>query len=184
MSKDRRSRHGWRNKNSNKNTSEHNNHPNNHSNNVVSSKQRSYQNLNHQGMYIDPAKKFVPSKNVLVTSQQIAEENNAIKKFKSSNQLECPYCKQVIQDLGSALTDRMSDKPVHFDCALNEVSKTEKLEPGDKIAYIGQGRFGVINYPNVHDVKHFTIKKIIEWENQETRAGWRDTISDLFSLVR
>jgi hypothetical protein len=86
--------------------------------------------------------------------------------------------------MSSAIGDRGTGTPIHFDCALETLAKDEKLEEGDKIIYIGQGRFGVVNFPNIHDQKHFTIKKVIDWEAKETRAGWRDEMSDLYSQIR
>ena len=53
----------------------------------------------------------------------------------------------------------------------------------EKIAYIGQGRFGVLYYENPRDQRKFTIKKIIEWEDREKNSDWRDELSGLYSKV-
>jgi hypothetical protein len=124
-----------------------------------------------------------PSKNA-VPLEQIKAEEAAISAFKTSNQKICEICGKPIIDLSSAIGNRGNDNPVHFDCVLELLQKEEHLEPGDKISYIGQGRFGVINYPNVHDVKHFVIKKVIDWESKESHSAWREEISNLFSQVR
>lgn len=124
-----------------------------------------------------------PVKNT-VTSEQIKAEDAAIVAFKNANQPVCARCGKPITDLSLAIGDRGSGTPIHFDCAVEALSKEEKLGEGDKIAYIGQGRFGVINYPNVHDVKHFTIKKIIDWEQKDERSTWRNEMSDLYSQIR
>lgn len=130
-----------------------------------------------------PAKStFRPPRSV--TPEQIREDENAIREFKSSNQPVCPKCGFAIGDLTSALPDRTTGEPIHFDCALDELMQTEKLAPGEKIAYIGQGRFGVLNRPNPHDVKHFTITRIIEWEYKDSKGPWRSELAELFSHVR
>ena len=97
--------------------------------------------------------------------------------------MECAYCHKPIEDLESALPDRKSESPIHFDCALKILSEEEKLLPNEKISYIGQGKFGVIHFENPHDQKHFTIKKTIEWETSIEKANWRQEITDSFSAA-
>ena len=118
-----------------------------------------------------------------VSPQQIQEEDRAIAEYKASHQIVCPKCGKTIIDMSSAIQDK-SGSPIHFECAMEMVSANEHLDNGDKIAYIGQGRFAVLNYPNIRDVRHFSIKKIIEWEDRGERAAWRDEMADLYSQVR
>ncbi|MDR0452109.1 MAG: hypothetical protein LBH15_03620 [Treponema sp.] len=96
---------------------------------------------------------------------------------------DCPVCGKPIKDISSALTDRASGSPAHFDCILGKVADNEIRERGDVISYLGGGRFGIVHYANPHDVKGFKIKKIIEWEDKENRADWRKTIADRFSVT-
>lgn len=147
--------------------------------------QEQYPSKNENRPHNDSKKKdFHAGSRNTVSFEQIKADEEAISAFKNANQCTCPVCGKLIPDLSSALSDKTTGKPVHFDCALAEAGKNEKLEAGDKIAYIGQGRFGIINYPNVHDVKHFTIKKIIDWEDKEKRSPWRNEMSDLYSQVK
>lgn len=110
------------------------------------------------------------------------ERIKAIQDLKS-RELVCPACGEPITDIASCLNDKKTGKPVHFDCAISEVSKAETLSENEKIAYIGQGRFGVLYYENPRDQRHFTIKKIIEWEDRDSKPEWRDEISGLYSKV-
>ncbi|MCR5218150.1 hypothetical protein [Treponema sp.] len=119
-----------------------------------------------------------------VTIEQIRASEEAIKVFKSQNQPVCEKCGQVITDLSTAITNKATGNPVHFDCVLKELQATETLEDGDRLTYIGQGRFGVVNFPNIHDMKHFTIKKIIEWEDREKKGEWRNQMAELYSQVK
>ncbi len=119
-----------------------------------------------------------------VLPEQIRADEEAIKAFKSKNQPTCPICKQIIHDITTAINDKTLKTQVHFDCALESVSKNEKLEQNDKIAYIGQGRFGIIHYDNPHDFKHFSIKKIIETEDKGNTSDWRTEMADLYSKIR
>ena len=75
---------------------------------------------------------------------------------------ECPWCGKQIKDITTAITDKNSGLPVHFDCVLARISSMEKLEKNDSVCYIGGGRFGVINQSNPSNPKSFTVKKIYE----------------------
>jgi len=110
------------------------------------------------------------------------ERSKAIQEVKGRAVI-CPKCGQPITDIASSLNDKASGSPVHFDCAFNEVASHEALGEGEKIAYIGQGRFGVLYYENIRDQRHFTIKKIIEWEDRDSKPEWRDEISNLYSKI-
>jgi hypothetical protein len=106
----------------------------------------------------------------------------------------CAFCGKPITDIYSALSDKQSGEPVHFDCVAARISEYESLDEGDVISYIGGGRFGVVHFNNpeisgtsgisgeIHG-KKFTIKKIVEWEETEHRADWRNTIADHYSVT-
>jgi hypothetical protein len=96
--------------------------------------------------------------------------------------LACPLCGKPIKEAASAVNDRTSGAAAHFECVRERVSQTEQLGPGEVIAYIGGGRFGVVEFAGPSS-RLFKIKKIIEWEAQEKRAEWRANIADHFSLT-
>ena len=100
-----------------------------------------------------------------------------------AREIICPKCGQPITEIASAFADKTSGEPIHFDCALNEVKQTEPTGENEKIAYIGQGRFAVLAYENIRDQRHFTIKKIIEWESREQQSQWRGELSGLYSKI-
>ena len=122
-------------------------------------------------------------KSYAVTAKEISEQETAIKEYKNKEVL-CAFCGKPITDMIISMSDKGSGEPVHFDCVLEKISKQEKLHEGEKIIYIGQGRFGVVYFENPHDMKHFTIRKIIEWEERGKAIDWRTEISDLYSKVR
>lgn len=105
-----------------------------------------------------------------------------IQRFKA-RQVICPLCNQPITDLASAMADKASGKPIHFECAMEKVKSQETLAENEKISYIGQGRFAVLFFENPRDQRHFTIKKIIEWEDRDQKSEWRDELSGLYSQV-
>jgi hypothetical protein len=96
---------------------------------------------------------------------------------------DCPICGKPIKDISSALTDKVSGNPAHFDCVLGKIADNEIRGKGDVISYLGGGRFGVVHYADPRDVRGFKIKKIIEWEDKENRADWRKTVADHFSVT-
>ncbi len=96
----------------------------------------------------------------------------------------CAYCGEPIYDLPSAMCDRDTLQPVHFDCVLKKLNDDETLNENEKITYIGQGRFGVVYFENPHDLRHFKIERIIEWEDREKKADWRSEIASKFSQTK
>ncbi len=128
-------------------------------------------------------KQFVPSHTVYETEADIQEKNKAIQEIKS-RQLICPKCGEVITDIASAMVDKQSGKPMHFECALNQIQEAEKLGENEKISYIGHGRFAVLKFENPRDQRHFEIKKVIEWEKTDEKVEWRDELSSLYSQVK
>ena len=110
------------------------------------------------------------------------ERLKAIQEIKG-REVRCAKCGEIITDLASSIADKATGKPVHFDCVLNQIKETEPTGENEKIAYIGQGRFGVLYFENPRDQRNFTIKKIIEWEDREEKPEWRNEISELYSKV-
>jgi len=101
----------------------------------------------------------------------------------------CPWCGKPIRDMSSAIADKDTGVPVHFDCVTARITIEEKLEKGETVAYIGGGRFGVVSfggsgYPqNKIEQGDFIIKRIIEWESKDKRAEWRALICDHYSVT-
>jgi hypothetical protein len=95
----------------------------------------------------------------------------------------CAWCDKPIKTISEAISEPDSGKPVHLECVINRIIERETLETGDTVGYIGGGRFGIIHYNNPPDVRDFKIKKILEWENKETRSEWRVTLCDHFSVT-
>jgi hypothetical protein len=95
----------------------------------------------------------------------------------------CHWCGKPVKDISTAVSDPDSGKPVHFDCVIDRIVERENLETGDTVSYIGGGRFGIVHYNNPPDTRDFTIKKVFEWENKDSRSDWRTAISEHFSVT-
>ena len=115
------------------------------------------------------------------------EENKkrleAIQVMKAKENI-CPLCHQNITDMPTAIVDKASGLPAHFECVLKKVEESEKVGENEKIAYIGQGRFGLLYFENPRDQRKFTIKKIIDYEDKEKDIEWRSEISELYSKIK
>ena len=98
---------------------------------------------------------------------------------------DCSWCGKPIRDISQAISDKNTGSPVHFDCVTARLSENEKLEKGDTLSYIGGGRFGIVNFGNSSSQEggSFTIKKIIEWEKNDSKALWREEISEHYSVT-
>ena len=59
---------------------------------------------------------------------------------------DCPWCGKPIRDMSSAIADKDTGYPVHFDCVTARIAFGERLEKGDQVAYIGGGRFGIVSF--------------------------------------
>ena len=96
---------------------------------------------------------------------------------------DCPWCGKQIKDITTAISDKDTGLPVHFDCVLSRIAEMENLDQNDNVCYIGGGRFGIIHYNNLPDTRDFFIKKILEWENKDINNEWRRPISEYFSIT-
>ena len=95
----------------------------------------------------------------------------------------CPWCEKPIKDISTAISDKTSGLPVHFDCVLARLNQLEPLENHDTICYLGGGRFGVVRNNSTSDAAGFKIKKIFEWEDKDSHGEWRRNISEHFSVT-
>ena len=114
--------------------------------------------------------------------ENMQKSQEAIKELKQK-QVICPICKSPITELASALADKNTGEPVHFDCVIAQIEAQETLGEKEKITYIGQGRFAVVTFPNPNDTKNFSIVRVIEWEQREKKYDWRQEIAGLYSQV-
>ena len=113
--------------------------------------------------------------------------------------VDCSFCGKPVTEFASALADKTTDKPVHFDCVLDYLTEHETLSAGQSISYIGQGRFAVISSKAPASVQgtpaagsvaagapppRFVIERIIEWEPRDKKYEWRANIADAYSKIK
>ena len=138
------------------------------------------------------------------SGSQYAERPVERIKLYEGEPVECSFCGKPVTDVASALADKTTDKPVHFDCVLNYLAEHETLNDGQSISYIGQGRFAVISskVPGAAaetagggvaaagaaaaglPSPRFVIERIIEWEPRDKKYEWRANIADAYSKIK
>lgn len=121
----------------------------------------------------------------LMLQRELVETENAIREFRSEVKI-CEICGKVIspEDIESAVSNRETGNPAHFDCVLKQICDSEKPGPNERVTYIGQGRFAVLHFENPHDLRHFSIRRTIEWEDRDNRLEWRNEMAGLFSQIK
>ena len=150
---------------------------NNHKN--FDNQNRRNQNSNHP---VNKEKTFQFNHTLYQNDELEKERQKSISEIRA-REIKCGICGEVISDISSAISDKKSGNPVHFNCVLKQIEGQEQLGENEKVAYIGHGRFGVLSYENIRDQKNFKIKKIIEVEDRENKAEWRTEISEVYSKI-
>ncbi|OQY40726.1 MAG: hypothetical protein B6229_00940 [Spirochaetaceae bacterium 4572_7] len=95
------------------------------------------------------------------------------KKTTTVAKFTCPVCNEGVKELGNAI-DFEGKGPTHFDCVLRVLTQKEHLNPGEKIAYVGSGRFGVIINKKNDAGGPFTLVREIDVEDPNKSLNWRD----------
>ncbi len=93
----------------------------------------------------------------------------------------CEKCGKEIRDLTTALSDKNTGNPVHFDCILEFIKNSEEIKENEEVIYIGNGCFAIVSFENPKIKKKFKIVKSIEWEEKNRTYQWKDEIKELAS---
>lgn len=83
----------------------------------------------------------------------------------------CPICGKPVKELSSAITERQSDKPAHFDCILKQLEAAEPPKEKEKYCYLGNGVFGVVK--EEQSTLGFSIVRKIQYEKNDEIPLWR-----------
>lgn len=93
----------------------------------------------------------------------------------------CEKCGKEIKDLNTALSDKNTGNPIHFDCILEFIKDSEEIKENEEVIYIGSGNFAIVTFENPKIRKSFKIVKHIEWEEKNELHAWKDEIKELAS---
>ena len=89
----------------------------------------------------------------------------------------CPISGKPIRDIFTAIAHPDSGAPANLESVIAELTKSESLEPDERICYVGEGTFGVVQEKK-EDGKHtIEIKRRIPYENTNVTIEWRKELS-------
>lgn len=84
----------------------------------------------------------------------------------------CEVCNEPIKDISTAIAKPDSSLPIHFECALDIVSKELNPRDDEKIIYLGKGSFAAVKL-EAYRRKRLIVRSQVDWENTENRGDWR-----------
>ncbi len=103
--------------------------------------------------------------------------NSRVQRRKNSEDYpKCPICGKPIRDMYAAVAYSESKVPAHFDCVLKELKKTNELKPNEKICYLGNGSFGIVQFRGPESPIRFFVRKRIQYESKEEKPKWREKL--------
>ena len=96
----------------------------------------------------------------------------------------CAMCEKPIESITQAMGGPGKEEVSHFDCVIRTLSEHERLEQGQKVSYIGNGNFAVIQYANKNYSGGFTVVRRIAYETQEMTSFVKRMVADRKRTVR
>ncbi|MFA5467751.1 MAG: hypothetical protein WC224_01680 [Sphaerochaetaceae bacterium] len=74
----------------------------------------------------------------------------------------CVLCGQVIDTIAQAICEGQEGRYSHFDCVLEKLTSQETLGENQKISYVGQGNFAIVEKG---EDGYYTLVKKIPYES-------------------
>lgn len=75
----------------------------------------------------------------------------------------CPSCSKEIKEPLTSLLEKESMKNAHFECILSQIAKIYQLNGREKIYYIGNGAFGIIEEKRFKNKIKINIRERIQY---------------------
>jgi hypothetical protein len=72
--------------------------------------------------------------------------------------------------LSSAIAHRETGGPAHFDCILKVLRDEHRPAENEKICYLGNGSFGVVQF---RGPLRFFVRKRVQYEKTDPPPEWR-----------
>jgi hypothetical protein len=89
----------------------------------------------------------------------------------------CPACGKPITEIASAIAEKGTGLPVHFDCIVARIVAEEKPAPTERIIYLGACAFALVDLGPNQNMAKFSIKKRIQYEEKEKKTEWRKLLA-------
>jgi hypothetical protein len=78
-----------------------------------------------------------------------------------------------VRELASAIAHRETGGPAHFDCILKVLREEHSPAENEKICYLGNGSFGVVQF---RGPMRFFVRKRVQYEQTDPPPEWRKTL--------
>ncbi len=98
--------------------------------------------------------------------------------------VNCSICGKAIDSIAQTIGGPAKDEFSHFDCAIRTLSENETIQSDQKICYIGNGDFAIIEYNKKNFSGGFSVVKRISYENQEMKSSVKKLVSDRKKTAR
>ena len=95
----------------------------------------------------------------------------------------CSICEKPIEVISTAVSGLSQGDIAHLECVVRHLEQSEQLSDSQRILYIGQGNFAVVQYRNEHKQGAFTILKRITHETSEQAKKLKQSIGDRLPRV-
>ncbi len=95
----------------------------------------------------------------------------------------CSLCEKPIEVISTAVSGMSTGDIAHLECVIRHLEQSEQLSDSQRIIYIGQGNFAVVQYRNEHKQGAFTIVKRITHETSEQTKLFKQSIGDRLPQV-
>lgn len=109
----------------------------------------------------------------MANNNKLRRKSRYNKHRRMENAPECPLCQKPVRDLYSAITYKNTNEPAHFDCILKVLREAHGLKENEKICYLGNGSFGIIQFRNTAGRLRFFIRERIHYEETDPVPEWR-----------
>ncbi len=101
-----------------------------------------------------------------VMDKSQADSKKEILRLKQEKK-SCALCNQEIEDMLSAVGHSEGDGWCHFECVQKELAKVETLAENEKIVYVGNGDFCIVQERRNRGKMYYFLRKRIHWRESE-----------------
>ncbi|WP_455381206.1 hypothetical protein [Salinispira pacifica] len=89
----------------------------------------------------------------------------------------CPICSQPMRDIQSAIAFPPGNEPAHFECVVRRIGEDEHISSGERVVYLGNGSFGIVEDQSAAGDSKYVIKRRIQFEEPDRSIAWRKELS-------
>ncbi len=90
---------------------------------------------------------------------------------------ECPLTRKPISNILTAIAHPDSQQPVEFDAVLEQLRQTEDIGPNERIVYLGEGYFAVVEEKKEKGKYRLNVTRKIPYEDNRAKLEWRQELS-------